>query len=160
MGLTMALETLVSQAVGANKMFLIGLYVQRGGVILLIAYALVAPVGLTAGSIVYAANLPLETATLTTQYCNVAYAGLPFYFVCGLLGRTLDAMGNVKPGMYLAAVSLVVHAVRYHSNTFAHLYAPLCTCSLTHGHTYDACLFAHIPLLVHTFPPQLQLLLR
>eukprot|EP01135_Chromosphaera_perkinsii_P006715 Nk52_evm2s564 gene=Nk52_evmTU2s564 len=107
LGLATAMDTLCSQAYGANNKKLLGVILQRGMLILGFISIPVAFVWWFAEPILLACHQPEEVARLSGLFIKLSLPGLYPLFLYELMKKYLQTQGIVKPSMYIAAISNV-----------------------------------------------------
>ena len=111
MGLTHTIDALSAHAFQENRPLLVGLFVQRGALVLLFAYLAVAPLSFFSTWLLEESGMPSRAAKLAGSYTEIAVFALPFFFMSGLLDRTLSAQGKMLPGVVIAFICMCVGAV-------------------------------------------------
>lgn len=109
-GVLLALDPVVAQAVGARDEGAVGRSVQRG---LLMALLLSVPVGLlmlAAGDILRLLDQPPEIISVAQTYAQTCAWGLPGLLMFAALRRSLQAMGRLAPIVVVAVVANLVNA--------------------------------------------------
>ena len=108
-GLATALDTLASQAVGANQVHQLGVYLQTGSMVLTLACLPIFAVNYFASDILISLHLPQEVAQLAGQFARYMLPGVPFLFAYELFKKILQAMNIVRPMMYIALFGNIVN---------------------------------------------------
>ncbi|OQR97782.1 Multidrug/Oligosaccharidyl-lipid/Polysaccharide (MOP) Flippase Superfamily [Achlya hypogyna] len=109
-GLASAMDTLCSQAVGAGKTHMLGVYLQCGILVLGLTYI---PMFLMNYHTAYFLRLfgqDPTVAALAGDFSRVTVFCLPLCFLYELLKKVLQAQQNVAPMAYIAMFSNVVYA--------------------------------------------------
>ena len=117
MGLTHTLVTCNADAFLFNQPMLVGLFLQRAAVVLLILFLAIAPLSIFSTEILLSIGMPLHASIYTASYTQLALFGLPFFFMSGLLEQALAGQQEVDPdmfvpGMYIALICLCVGGIR------------------------------------------------
>eukprot|EP01135_Chromosphaera_perkinsii_P009719 Nk52_evm1s1854 gene=Nk52_evmTU1s1854 len=105
LGLATAMDTLCSQAFGANNKRLLGIILQRGLLILLCTCVPVAFIWWFAEPILLFFSQPPAVAHLSGVFIRLSLPGLYPLFVYEVLKKYLQTQGIVKPSMYIAILS-------------------------------------------------------
>jgi len=111
LGLTTALDTLAPQAVGAKKDHLLGVYVQRGAVVLGVAFLALLFPALFCGAILKGLGQPPQVATRAGVYVRWMLPSLPCYWGFELLRKVFHAFSVVEPLVVIGAGSTLLHCV-------------------------------------------------
>ena len=102
-GLTTAMDTLCSQAYGANQTHKMSIYIQTGVLVLSGFCLLIGIVFYNATSILVALGQPLEVSELAGEAVWVLLPGVPFLFFYELLRRVLQAQ-NIATPMFVVSI--------------------------------------------------------
>ncbi|EQC38322.1 hypothetical protein SDRG_04041 [Saprolegnia diclina VS20] len=114
-GLTTAMDTLCSQCVGAGKEHLLGMYLQSGLVVLLLAYVPMLVLNWHTTYFLEALGQDPMVATLAGDFSCITIFSLPLIFVYELLKKVLQAQEIVSPMVYIAVLSnFIFVAVGYY----------------------------------------------
>ncbi|HEY0969862.1 MAG TPA: MATE family efflux transporter [Gemmatimonadales bacterium] len=97
LGVLLALDPVVAQAVGARDRPAIGRALQRGFVIALLLSVVVGLALLGAGPVLRAARQPAEILADARGYAWASIPGLPAFFAFVVFRQTLQAMRHMKP---------------------------------------------------------------
>ncbi|KAJ8604687.1 hypothetical protein CTAYLR_006541 [Chrysophaeum taylorii] len=111
LGLTTAMDTLAPQAVGAGKNKLLGVYVQRGGLVLGVLLVPIACAGTFAGSILRGLGQPPEVAHRAGEYVRWSLPSLPCFWAFELVRKVFHAFGIVRPLVWIGVASTLSHCV-------------------------------------------------
>jgi MATE family multidrug resistance protein len=140
-GLLTALDTLCSQAHGANRQRQIGLYLQCA---LIVIGACLLPIFLLnwhSGYLLALVGQDPEVARLAGEFSRITVFGIPFLFIYEMCRKLLQAQNVVKPLAYFAVVGNFINIVggyvlTYHtslgfhgaalSRTLGYMALPLC----------------------------------
>jgi hypothetical protein len=108
-GLATALETLCSVAAGHGDKMMIGIYLQRG--ILIIGLAMLPMIALAwyAADVLIILGQPPHIAELAGQFSRWLLPGLPFIFLFDLIRKALQAQSSVMPIIFIG-ISIHLHA--------------------------------------------------
>jgi MATE family multidrug resistance protein len=124
MGTLMALDPVVSQAIGAGDEPAARRGIQRGVILAVVISALVALAFAASGPALQLLRQPREVVPLARQYVEISTAGLLPFFVFIVLRQSLQAMLSVRP---VVVAVLVANAVNLAVNwvlIFGRLGAP------------------------------------
>lgn len=110
-GLTSALDTLAPQAVGAGKDKLLGVYVQRGGLVLSVALIPLAVMAVFAGPLLRGLGQPAVVADRAGQYVRWNLFSLPCYWSFELVRKVFHAFAQVRPLVAIGVLSTLIHCV-------------------------------------------------
>ncbi|EQC24928.1 hypothetical protein SDRG_17186 [Saprolegnia diclina VS20] len=114
-GLASAMDTLCSQSVGAGKIYMLGVYLQSGMIVLSLAYI---PMVLMNYNTTFFLNLlgqDAMVASLAGEFSRVTVFCLPSLFLYELLKKVLQAQHIVAPMAYIAVASNFIYiAVGYY----------------------------------------------
>lgn len=105
MGLATAMDTLCTQAYGAKKPKLLGIYFQRGLWILSIALIPITIISLLSGSILTMLGQDEEVSVKAGHFVTLSILCLPSLYVYELLRKMLQAMNIMMPMLFVAAAS-------------------------------------------------------
>ncbi|OQS06333.1 Multidrug/Oligosaccharidyl-lipid/Polysaccharide (MOP) Flippase Superfamily [Thraustotheca clavata] len=108
-GLISAMDTLCSQAIGAQKPYLLGLHLRTGLLIVGSVYVVMFAINWNAGSLLEALGQDANVALISGNYSKITIFGLPGLFLYELLKRSLQADGVVAPMVYIAIISNVIY---------------------------------------------------
>jgi MATE family multidrug resistance protein len=111
LGVLMALDPLMSQAVGARDTGAISRSLQRG---LVLALLLSLPVGLlmlTAGDLLHWLGQPPSIIAVAADYAQTCAWALPGLLLFAALRRSLESMGRVAPLVVVAVVANLVNGL-------------------------------------------------
>lgn len=97
LGVLLALDPVVAQAVGANDRPAIGRALQRGFVVALLMSVVVGLALLGAGPVLRAARQPAEILADARAYALASIPGLPAFFAFVVFRQTMQAMRHMKP---------------------------------------------------------------
>ncbi|MDP3911612.1 MAG: MATE family efflux transporter [Gemmatimonadales bacterium] len=97
MGVLMALDPIVAQAVGAGDRVAIARGVQRGVVLAATLSLLAAGLLLPAGPVLRLLQQPPGVADIAASYAVIAIAGIVPFYVFGALRQSLQAMQRIAP---------------------------------------------------------------
>lgn len=114
LGVTNALDTLCSQAVGAGRPELMGLYLQRALLAVGLLMLPLVAVQLQAEHVLLALGQPADVSASAGEYVRFLLPALPLSVLYDALRRPLLAQGVTRPMLYIAAAgSSVVAATAY-----------------------------------------------
>ncbi|XP_057836673.2 protein DETOXIFICATION 33 [Cryptomeria japonica] len=111
LGMGSALETLCGQAVGARKLQMLGVYLQRSWLILMGTGVLLSPIYIFATPILKLLGQEDDIADLTGEF---ALWMLPQLFLYGLnfpMQKFLQAQSKLMVMVWIALVALIIHAI-------------------------------------------------
>ena len=111
LGLTTALDTLAPQAVGAQKEELLSVYLQRGAVVLTVAFLILLIPALFCGEILMILGQPPKVARRAGVYVRWMLPSLPCYWGFELLRKVFHAFAVVEPLVIIGAGSTLIHCV-------------------------------------------------
>ncbi|HEX5580897.1 MAG TPA: MATE family efflux transporter [Gemmatimonadaceae bacterium] len=97
LGVLLALDPVVAQAVGAGDRPAIGRALQRGFVVALLMSVVVGLALLGAGPVLRAARQPAEILADARAYALASIPGLPAFFAFVVFRQTMQAMRHMKP---------------------------------------------------------------
>eukprot|EP00567_Pseudictyota_dubia_P012258 CAMPEP_0197440516 /NCGR_PEP_ID=MMETSP1175-20131217/7008_1 /TAXON_ID=1003142 /ORGANISM="Triceratium dubium, Strain CCMP147" /LENGTH=484 /DNA_ID=CAMNT_0042970639 /DNA_START=25 /DNA_END=1480 /DNA_ORIENTATION=+ len=103
-GLSSALDTLCSQAYGANETKRMGTYLQTGMIVLAAFFAVVCVLFYRCADVLIALGQPETVSQLAGTFTLYLLPGIPFLFAYELLRRVLQAQ-NVAAPMFFVAVA-------------------------------------------------------
>src|SRR5581483_5538037 len=124
MGVLLALDPVVSQAVGARDEPAIARGVQRG---LALALALSPPTALlllTAGPFLRWAGQPAEVVPWAATYCTLTIPGVLPFFVFIVFRQTLQALGRMRPIVLAIVAGNLANVALNWTLIYGHLGAP------------------------------------
>ncbi|HEY3286830.1 MAG TPA: MATE family efflux transporter [Gemmatimonadaceae bacterium] len=124
MGTLMALDPVVSQAIGAGDMGGARRGIQRGVLLALLVSVAVGAGFLASGSAFRLLRQPAEVVPLATAYVAISAAGLPPFFAFIVLRQSLQAMLRVRPVLIAVVVANVVNVAANWVLIFGNLGAP------------------------------------
>jgi MATE family multidrug resistance protein len=124
MGTLMALDPVVSQAVGAGDLGAARRGIQRGVLLALVISALVAIAFGASGRAFQLLRQPSEVVPLARQYVEISAAGLPPFFTFIVLRQSLQAMLSVRPVLVAVVVDNLVNVAANWALIFGHFGAP------------------------------------
>ncbi|ETM39545.1 hypothetical protein L914_14314 [Phytophthora nicotianae] len=110
-GLSTALDTLCSQAYGANRFDKIGVYFQTGCLVVGACFVPIFLLNWYSGEILLLVGQDPEVAKLAQNFSRWAIFGVPFVFLYKLFRKVLQAQNIMKPLVAIAAVGSFVNAV-------------------------------------------------
>ncbi|XP_051904045.1 LOW QUALITY PROTEIN: multidrug and toxin extrusion protein 1-like [Hippocampus zosterae] len=110
-GLASACDTLISQTYGSGNLKLVGVILQRGILILLLACLPCWAVLLNTQPLLLAVGQSAHVARLAQLYVNIFMPALPAAFMYQLQGRYLQNQGIMWPQVISAAASNVFNAI-------------------------------------------------
>ena len=110
-GMTTAMDTLCSQAYGAQETQRIGIYLQTGIIILSVAYLGVFLVNFYSGEILIMLGQPHEVSEMAGLFSRFLLPGIPFIYLYELLRKILQANNIVIPMLQIALVANVINVV-------------------------------------------------
>ena len=97
LGLCTAMDTLCSQAFGANEPKKMGTYAQTGFIVLLFCTAFAAVMFLNATEILIALGQPEEVSRLAGTFVRYMFPGIPFIYGYELVRKVLQAQNIANP---------------------------------------------------------------
>jgi len=109
-GLSSAMDTLCSQAFGADETHKMGVYLQTGALILATFSILIGVLFYYATDILLALGQPTEISKMTGEAVWVLVWGVPFLFAYELLRKVLQAQNIAAPQFYVSIGANVVNA--------------------------------------------------
>lgn len=121
-GLATAMDTLCSQAYGAGKSRMLGIYFQSGVIVLGLTVLPVFIFNWFTTDLLLWMKQPEEVAILAGQFTQIQLFGIPFMYAYELFKKVLQAQNIVMPMVYIAVFSNVVNLVLGFYLTF---YTPL-----------------------------------
>ncbi|CAB9497155.1 Protein DETOXIFICATION [Seminavis robusta] len=110
-GLTSALDTLCSQAYGANETHRMGTYLQTGVLVLSAFTVLVAVLFYFCEEILIALGQPEEVAKMTGTFSRILLPGIPALYLYELLRKVLQAQNVANPMLIVSIAANVVNVV-------------------------------------------------
>lgn len=108
-GLATAMDTLCSQAFGAGKPHLLGVYFQSGVIVLGLTVIPVWILNWFTTDFLLWMDQPQEVALLAGQFTQIQLIGIPFLYVYELFKKLLQAQNIMTPMVYIAVLSNVVN---------------------------------------------------
>ena len=112
-GLVSALDTLSTQAWGAENYRKVGVYLQRGVLLLSLVICLILGIWFNAETILNLLHQPPEVVKYSVQYIQIFSAALPAMFMYILLQKYLQSQNIVYPfiltGIFANIVNVVAH---------------------------------------------------
>jgi MATE family multidrug resistance protein len=123
-GVIMALDPLVSQAVGAHDEPAIARALQRGLVIALGLGVITALMSLPADHVLRRLGQPPELVAVAAPYVHIQWPSMVAFFVLVAFRQTLQALGHMRPVVATIVTANVVNAVLAWSLVFGELGAP------------------------------------
>ncbi len=124
LGVLLALDPLVSQAMGAGEPAALARSVQRG-IVLALGLSLVTMLALVpAGPVFRLLRQPLEVIPVAARYVAATVAGVPPFLVFVVFRQTLQAMGRVRPILVTVVAANVANAGLNWVLIYGHLGAP------------------------------------
>lgn len=110
-GLLTALDTLAPQAVGAGEDKLLGVYIQRGGLVLAVVLVPLCAAAVFAADILIAIGQPPEVARRAGQFVRWNLFSLPCYWAFELVRKAFHACSVVRPLVVIGCASTLVHCI-------------------------------------------------
>lgn len=124
LGVLLALDPVVAQAVGAGDDLAIARSIQRGLVLTLILSAVIG-VGLTlAGPVLRLARQPAEVIPDAAGYARACIPGLPAFLAFGVFRQTLQAMRRMRPIVVTIVAANLANVLLNWMFIFGHLGVP------------------------------------
>ncbi len=111
MGLVMGIDPLISQAHGARDRAALGLALQRGIVLALLASVPIGCLWLVTGPVLVAGGQDPALAPAATHYVLAQLPGLPAFLVFQVLRQYLQGRGIMWPALWVLVVGNVVNVV-------------------------------------------------
>ncbi len=124
MGLIMGIDPLISQAHGARNRHALGLTLQRGIVLALLASIPIAVLWLFTGPVLVAGGQDPELSAQAARYALVQLPGLPAFLVFSALRQYLQGRGIMWPALWVLVVSNVVNVLANWVLIFGHFGFP------------------------------------
>lgn len=109
-GLATAMDTLCSQAYGAQRSERMGIYLQTGFQILAVFCLFIGVIFYYAADILVALGQPMEVSELTGAAVLTLLPGVPFLFLYELLRKVLQAQNIASPMFYVSVAANIVNA--------------------------------------------------
>ena len=113
-GIVSALDTLATQAWGAASYTKIGIYLQRGIIILALAICLVLSIWFNAETILNLLHQPPSVVKLSVQYIQIFSLALPAMFMYVLLQKYLQSQNIVYPFIFTGLCANIVNALAHY----------------------------------------------
>jgi multidrug resistance protein, MATE family len=110
MGTLMALDPLVSQAIGASDHVAVTRAIQRGIVMSLGLGLIIMALMIPAGGVLRLFRQPLEVVPQAARYCHISVAGFIPFLVFVVLRQSLQAIGNLSPIVVTIVIANVINA--------------------------------------------------
>jgi len=108
-GLASAMDTLCSQAHGANEPKKMGTYLQTGTIVLSVLSLVVMYVMYRATDVLLLLGQPQGVSEMAGTFTRYMLPGLPFQYLFELLKKVLQAQNITLPQLYVAVVANVLH---------------------------------------------------
>lgn len=108
-GLATAMDTLCSQAYGAGKPRLLGVYFQSGVIVLGLTVIPVWVLNWFTADFLIWMDQPRDVAMLAGQFTQIQLVGIPFLYVYELFKKLLQAQNIMTPMVYIAVLSNAVN---------------------------------------------------
>ena len=124
MGTLMAIDPVVSQAIGAGDMAGARRGIQRGVLLALAVSVAVGAAFAASGAAFGLLEQPASVVPLATDFVRYSIAGLPPFFAFIVLRQSLQAMLSVRPVLWAMLVGNVVNVFANWVLIFGHLGAP------------------------------------
>ena len=126
LGLIFGLDPILTQAHGAGDRRRVGLALQRGVIIALLASVPLAVMWLWTGSALALADQEAGLCALAGTYVRLQIPSIPFFLVFNVLRQYLQAQGRVAPGLWVVVGGNVFNVVANWALIFGHLgFAPM-----------------------------------
>jgi MATE family multidrug resistance protein len=109
MGALMALDPLVSQAVGAGDQPAVARTVQRGMVIAALLSLPTMALLLVIGPLLPWLGQPAEIVPLATAYLSISAPGVPAFLAFVVLRQSLQAMGRLRPVVWTIVIANLIN---------------------------------------------------
>lgn len=109
LGLGTALDTLCSQAFGANHAMQMGVYLQTSLLVLGGAFVFVVVFTWLVPQILISLGQPLEVAHLAGDFCLCLLPGIPLYYLYELLRKVLQAQNIGTPMFWIAVIANLIN---------------------------------------------------
>ncbi|XP_019744963.1 multidrug and toxin extrusion protein 1-like [Hippocampus comes] len=110
-GLSLTCDTLISQTYGSGNLKRVGVILQRGILILLLACFPCWAVLINTEPLLIVAKQSLEVASLSQLYVKLSMPALPAAFMYQLQGRYLQNQGIIWPQVITGAIGNILNAV-------------------------------------------------
>ncbi|XP_057700553.1 multidrug and toxin extrusion protein 1-like [Corythoichthys intestinalis] len=110
-GLSLTCDTLISQTFGGRQLMRVGVILQRGVLILLLACFPCWAVLINTGPLLIAVKQSPEVANLAQLYVKIFMPALPPAFMYQLLGRYLQNQGIIWPQVITGAIGNILNAM-------------------------------------------------
>ena len=123
-GVLMAMDPIVSQAVGASDELAITRGIQRGVLLSVVVSALSTALLLVAEPALALARQPADVVPLAAEYAHISTWGVLPFFVFAVLRQSLQAMSQVRHIVVTMVVANIVNAVLDWALVFGKLGAP------------------------------------
>src|SRR5262245_36299180 len=123
-GSIMALDPIVSQAVGANDQPAVARAVQRGLIISLRLGLLTRALLAVSAVVLHALRQPAEIVPDAAAYLRISIAGVVPYLAFGVFRQTLQAMHHVRPVVWTILVANIANAAFNWVFVYGHLGSP------------------------------------
>ena len=120
-GILMALDPIIAQAVGARDERAISRGVQRGVLLTLLVAVVMSVIFLPAGPVLSALRQPAEVVPLATGYVLWSIPGLLPFFAFNMMRQVLQAMSRLLPIVVAVCVANVVNVLLNWVLIFGHL---------------------------------------
>eukprot|EP00560_Eucampia_antarctica_P007721 CAMPEP_0197827664 /NCGR_PEP_ID=MMETSP1437-20131217/4394_1 /TAXON_ID=49252 ORGANISM="Eucampia antarctica, Strain CCMP1452" /NCGR_SAMPLE_ID=MMETSP1437 /ASSEMBLY_ACC=CAM_ASM_001096 /LENGTH=254 /DNA_ID=CAMNT_0043428601 /DNA_START=38 /DNA_END=799 /DNA_ORIENTATION=+ len=108
-GLASAMDTLCSQAYGANETHRMGTYFHTGIIVLSVATFFVFWANFFAADVLIALGQPIVVAELAGEYSRILALGIPFLYVYELLRKILQAQNIAAPMLIVAVIANIIN---------------------------------------------------
>lgn len=109
LGLCTAMDTLCSQAFGANEPKKMGTYAQTGFFVLLFCTAFAAVMFLNATEILIALGQPEEVSQLAGTFVRYMFPGIPFIYGYELVRKVLQAQNIANPMVMTSVLANIIN---------------------------------------------------
>ena len=124
MGVLLALDPIVSQAVGANDRVAIARALQRGLLLTVLLSVVIGAGLLGAGPLLRLAHQPPEVVPDAAAYARVCIPGLPAFLAFGVFRQTLQALRHMRPIVITIIAANLANAAFNWAFIFGHLGVP------------------------------------
>jgi len=108
-GLATAMDTLCSQAYGAGKPKLLGIYFQSGMIVLGLAMVPVSIISWYTEAFLVMTGQPAQVAKFAGRFSRILLPGIPSMYVYEMVKKVMQAQNVVLPMVYVAVISNVVN---------------------------------------------------
>ena len=108
-GLSSAMDTLCSQAYGANEMEIMGLYFQTGILVLSITFVVMVVINYHSTDIFIAIGQPIEISELAGIFVCYLSPGIPFLYIYELIRKILQSSNVALPLLYVAVMANLIN---------------------------------------------------